>query len=29
MVDNVKARCTHVHDQFMLLNEMRDEANHY
>jgi hypothetical protein len=29
MVDNVKARCTHVRDQFMLSNEVHDEANHY
>lgn len=29
MVDNVKAPCTHVHDQFMLLDEVCDEANHY
>jgi hypothetical protein len=28
-VDNVRARCTHVHNQFLLSNEVCDEANHY
>jgi hypothetical protein len=29
MVDDAKASCTHVHDQLMLLGEVRDETSHY
>jgi hypothetical protein len=28
-VDDVKAHCTHVHDQLLLLGEVCDEINHY
>jgi len=28
-INNVRARCTHVHDQLLLPSEVRDEASHY